>query len=299
MAPIPSVAVVIPSYNGVIRVAGLLSSIIDYDPQVLQMVSGIHVFEDPCGYAGVAKSYDRLQDLFPVTVHHIPTWSNMHGAAQYAFEHTPAEWIVYLGDDVLVTPQALSNLVYFLQNNRLETVALVQPAYWNAHELTAENYSERQGPVLLNSKEEMYTRDQEWLTLVPRNKHWDGHGLARPYVNVNGVGFASRRFEWLAVGGFCLDTWCLDESLSVRTWLNTRRGIVCLPGPPLVHFFGGATISSPPSHDLHTHEAWVRGMHMTKEEAGRLSYKRMFEMSDRINEEMRTAHYLEVSPCVL
>lgn len=294
MASCPDIAVVIPSYNGVARLSALFSSIAEHDPSAFDQAP-FHIFEDPCGFAGVSRAYDILSGLFPISVRHLPTWSNMHGAAQAAFEQTPAKWLVYLGDDVLVTPGALSNLFFFLRANELETVAAVQIPYWNAHELTRENFSERQGPVLLGSKDDMYNQGLEWLLRVPQNPHWNGEGYARPYVNVNGVGFAARRDTWEAVGGFCRDTWCLDESLSVRIWLKSNQSIVCLPGPPFVHYFAGATLASPPAHSLHTEEAWIRGMKMTKAEAGRLSYEKMFEREPACLEEMRRANYFDGS----
>jgi glycosyltransferase involved in cell wall biosynthesis len=287
----PRIKIVIPSYNGVSRVTAQLRTILEYDPAVFG-TAPITVFEDPCGFPGIAEGYDRLKRLFPVEVKHLPTWSNMHGAAQYAFENTDADWIIYLGDDVFVTPHALSNMVYFLQHNELETVDLVQFPYWNAHDLS-EDQTEREypGPALLRTKHDMYDGSIEWLKRVPRHKHWDGEGYARAYVNVNGVGFAARKATWEYVGGFCKDTWCLDESISVRVWLESEGGIVCLPGPPVVHFFAGATLASPPAHDRHTEEAWIEGMKMTKAEAGRLSYEKMFEREPAINEEMRHANY--------
>ena len=62
----------------------------------------------------------------------------MHGAAKQAFEwamYYEMEWIIYLGDDVLVTSGALSNMIHFLTQNDLKTVGLVQFPYWNAHDL--------------------------------------------------------------------------------------------------------------------------------------------------------------------
>lgn len=293
------IAVVIPSYKGVSRLTALLTSIADYDPTAFNEAE-FHVFEDPCGHKGVSDSYDQVGRIFPIEVHHLKKWSNMHGAAQAAFEQVEADWIIYLGDDVLVTPGALSNMIFFLRENVLQSIALVQFPYWNVHDLSSDQ-TEREygGPALLTSKYDMYSIGLEWLTDVPRHKHWDGEGFARAYVNVNGVGFAARKDVWEAVGGFCLETWCLDESISVRVWLRSPRGIVCLPGPPLVHFFAGASLSSPPKHDLNTEAAWVRGMKMSKQEAGRLSYEKMFEREPVINEEMRRANYYRVDTTVV
>jgi hypothetical protein len=108
---------------------------------------------------------------------------------------------------------------------------------------------------------------------------------------VNGVGFAVRSSNYEAVGGFARDTWCLDETISVRTWLKGPLGCVCLPGPPLIHYFGGATLSNPPAHDLHTNEAWAKAMGMTKEEAGALCYAKMFDREAAILAETKAAEY--------
>jgi hypothetical protein len=137
----------------------------------------------------------------------------------------------------------------------------------------------------------MYCIGLEWLEQVPRNRHWEGNGCARPYVNVNGVGFAVHRPTWEVVGGFAEHTWCLDESLSVRVWTRSDRGIICLPGPPLVHFFAGAQTSNPPQHDLYTEEAWIRGMKMSKAEASLVSYRIMAERTQRMAEELKRARY--------
>lgn len=283
------VDVVIPSYRGYTRLAAMLVSLEEHDPFAREMCR-ITVFEDP-STPDVAKAYDRLQTLFPyIKVVHLPKWSNMHGAAQAAFDAVPGPWIVYLGDDVLFTPGSLSNMLAFLLRNKLETVGLVQFPYWNAHDLSEDNTNpEYHGPKLLRTKEEMYALGTDWLRQVPRNKHWDGEGFAQPYVNVNGCGFACRKDHFDAIGGFCRETWCLDESISVRTWQRSNLSIVCLPGPPLVHYFGAA--ADHPPHDLHTEEAWIKGMGMTKAEGSTLSYAAMQARAAAVNEEMRRARY--------
>lgn len=296
----PSVAIVVPSYNGVDRLRFMLDTVKLNDPEVFRVPWLI--VEDPCGYEGVREGYNKVSDDFPVEIHHLAEWSNMHGAAKGAFEiaftwHNP-DWVIYLGDDLAVTPGALSNLIYFLQENPLETVSLVLPAYWNAHDLckTEEGewtpYLEKMGYELpFWTKDDFYKKDIGWTQTVPRNPHWEGEGIARPYVNVNGVGFACRSETYRKVGGFADESWCLDESISVRTWLNSDQSIGCLPGPPLVHFFGGSTIARPKPHDRHTHEAWVEAMGMTKHEAGELSYKAMAEREEKVKEEMARCKY--------
>ena len=287
------VVITIPTYNGVGRLAKLLESVACYDLRAFD--TPIVIVEDP-SHGHVHDAYDALTREYGLDIHHLMEWSNMHGAAKKAFDYVidryDPRWIIYLGDDVLVTPGALSNMIGFLARNELSTVGLVLFPYWNAHDLTNGNTpKEYSGPPLLEAKTDMYTRDLDWLPLVPRHPHWDGEGFARPYVNVNGVGFAAHRKTYERAGGFAEGTWCLDESLSVRTWMNTDRSIVCLPGPPLVHYFGASTEAGPPPHHLHTHEAWERAMGMTKQQAGELSYQRMAEREQAVKEEMRVARY--------
>lgn len=309
-----NISVVIPSYRGSWRLERMLESVADHDPDALRHADWL-VVEDPSDIQSNIQ-YHRVVSRFPgVEYMRLARWSNMHGAAQEAFRlvsagRRPADWIIYLGDDLLVTPFAISNMIHFLRTNDPKTIALVQFPYWNAHDLTFGGYDGKgssdwhpHGPdvahrqdrfQLLCSKEEMYLQDPSWLRTIPENPHWNGPGYARPYVNVNGAGFACHRSTFQSVGGFAEGTWCLDESISVRVWQKSNRGIVCLPGPCLVHYFGGATESGPPKHDLHTAEAWTVAMGMTKEQASVLSYSRMEEMTPRILEETKSAAYLEL-----
>lgn len=286
--------IVIPSYCGEMRVRALLESIERYDP-IVKSLARVTVFEDPSTLA-VRRQYSLLLTRFPwIKVVHLPKWSNMHGAAQFAFdwvtENPKCKWIVYLGDDVLVTPKCLSNVCAFLLCNRLETVGLVQIPYWNACDLSlyTRNEEVRVTQPLLRCKEEMYNPDTSWLKRVPRNPHWDGPGHSVPYVNVNGAGFACRTDAFHKAGGFARDTWCLDESLSLRIWERTKYSIVTLPGPCLVHFFAAADFHPP--HNLDTHEAWTRSTGLTKEQANRLCRAAMAQRQEPVLEEMKRAHY--------
>jgi GT2 family glycosyltransferase len=287
--------IVIPTYNGVDRLRFMLQTIRQNDPSIFGRVP-ILVVEDPCGKEGVSTRYAALTDEFPdIDVAHLHEWSNMHGAAKKAFDLAfgafDPEWVIYLGDDLAVTPNALSSLVYFIEENPLKTVSLVGIPYWNSHDLCKSEDSEWDGPKLFWRKEDFYGRGLEWTKDLPRNPHWDGDGIARSYVNVNGAGFACKAETYRKVGGFATGTWCLDESISVRTWLNSDQSIVCLPGPPFVHYFGGATPGHHAVHDLHTEERWIEAMGMTKHEAGVVSYAKMHEREAAVKEEMQSARY--------
>lgn len=287
----PTVTVVVPSFKGADRVRFLLETVTKNDPKAYD--ARWHVVEDPCGSDYHSEAYDQLSP--PARVWHLQEWSNMHGAARKAFDiamlDNDPDWIIYLGDDLAVTPGALSNLIYFLTENPLEMVGLVQPAYWNAHDLCETVEGEWKGPKLFWTKERDFYASMDWTTKVPRNSYWEKDGKAYSYVNVNGVGFACRASMYREVGGFAEGTWCLDESISVRCWLRSPYSIVALPGPPLVHYFGASTMCGPPLHDLHTEQRWVEAMGMSKEEAGRLSYEKMFEREAAVKAEMATARY--------
>lgn len=301
-----SVAIVIPTYNGVERVRFFLTSVVKHDPEALNVPWLI--VEDPCGQDSVAKNYDGLSSQFDIPVWHLEEWSNMHGAAkkafQIAFNLYEPDWIIYLGDDLACTPGALSNLIHFITENPLETVSLVQPAYWNAHDLQEDSESEWaklvKDPVFTFDYHKEFYKSDKWIDRVHTNPYWQydkksglPEGCARSYVNVNGVGFACKASTYRDVGGFADGTWCLDESLSVRTWLNSDQSIVSLPGPPLVHLFGASTVGHHAKHDLMTEEAWVRAMGHSKYCLNGWSYAKMFERKPAVDREMLEASYFE------
>lgn len=282
---------VIPSYDGAGRAAKLFESIGLYDPGAFEFP--FHVFEDP-SRPEVTEEYRAKLEKFPAGLHRLEQWSNLHGAAMKAFDWAGREynprWIVYLGDDLVVTPGALTNMTYFLRNNALQEISLVQFPYWNGHDLQRRANSDWSGPGLFWSKHDMYAIPLEkWVHRVPRNPHWDGDGYARPYVNVNGAGFACRWDDYQQVGGFAEGTWCIDESISYKVWTCTPRGIVCLPGPPLVHFFGA--VVNAPKHDLHTDEAWTRSIGYSKADCDAIMRGCMADKARAIEAECREANY--------
>lgn len=274
-----------------------MESIGIHDSNVLNSVK-VLVVEDYCGVPELTESYRELCSAHGFEFRALPVWSNMHGAASAAFdiaeELWAPEWFIYLGDDIQVTPYALSSAVHFLEANKLYTIGLVQLPYWNSHDLTPQQNDVWTGLPILEDKMEMWTRDCEWLRYVPSNPHWDGFGIARPYINVNGAGFACHKMTYYQAGGFAEETWCLDESISYRVWTRTQRGICCLPGPPLVHYFGGSTETSPPAHDLHTEQAWIRATGLSKKDAAETMYRIMDERGPAIVRETSQASYFEV-----
>lgn len=297
------VVIVIPTYNGVDSLRFQLDTILRNDPVDVPIL----VVEDPCGKPEVRQAYDLIPKEFPslwVTVVHLAEWSNMHGAAMRAFElafhlYDP-EWIIYMGDDAAITKGALSNLIHFVTANELKTIGLVQPAYWNAQALCGggkDGQCDEKGAIpLFFTKESGFYTSIDWTDKVPRNPHWDGTdtdmaGLARVYVNVNGVGFACHADTYRQVGGFAEGTWCLDESISYRVWTGSDRGVVCLPGPPLVHYFGRSTFAGPPAHDLYTEERWTEAIGYNKSECDKIMRRIMGDREDAIHAECKGASY--------
>ena len=297
----PSVEVVVPSYKGAWRLERLLESVKLFDP--VARAYRWTVYEDPSTRCST-KAYERVCRRYAVDFVRLPEWSNMHGAARFAFEHSSSDWVFYLGDDVLATPDSISKAIEFVRNNNPQTVALIQPSYWNAHDLSVEGYDGSPGfmphgenkrvngrPILLTVKEDMYSLSPDWVTRVPRNPHWDGAGVARPYINVNGVGFLCHLPTWHDVGGFAFQSWCLDESISWKVWTRSPRGVVCLPGNPLIHYFGAATLSNPPQSDAYKEEKWIEEFGLTKQECDVRVRDIMAERFSAISEEMHKAVY--------
>ena len=301
------VAVVIPSYDGMYRLRKMVESLKRNDLEGMCNTQ-IAVIQDKSdvNYDEVRNEYAWLCSENGFKFHALDEWSNMHGAAQKAFEYAvdiwSPRWIIYLGDDVFFTKGSLMNMIHFVTMNDLDTVGLVQFPYWNTQDLSDGGHCEFKGPELFWHKRQIWGQPLDWTDKVPPHPHWNEGvarewgqepGIACPYVNVNGCGFACKTETWIKAGGFAEGTWCLDESISVRTWMKSDQSIVALPGPPLVHYFGGATESDPPKHDLYTEEAWAAAMHMSKHEAGEISRKIMGMRAPAVIDEMKRCSYYE------
>lgn len=260
------VVIVIPSYNGVERLEFMLRTMKENDPDIFDIP--ILVVEDPCGFVGVTEGYVDLSREYGFFFVELSEWSNMHGAASQAFDiargNYEPKWIIYLGDDLAITPKSLTTFLDFIKNDVPDNVGLVQLAYWNAHELP--NFKKRT---------DFYTKNTDWTRQIPRNPHWEGP--SRAYINVNGAGFACRTKMYQKVGGFATGTWCLDESISYKCWMETDYGIVTCPGPPVVHYFGASSLADTPKGDLYDEKYWIEDMKCTKEEADKQMRARMNE----------------------
>lgn len=279
----PDIVIVTPSFGGCEpRLEFMMKTVKENDPDALN--EKWMVVEDPCDRLGVTEGYQDLCEEYGLEFYKLPKWSNMHGAAKEAFDmaislHDP-KWIIYLGDDLAISPKSLTAILSYLRLNALSTIGLLGVPYWNAHDLRPQS-----------DKGDWFYRDTEWTRTVDRNPHWDGDGYSRPYVNVNGAGFICRASMYKDVGGFAEGTWCLDESLSYRCWTRSEYSIVTLPGPPFVHFFGGSTLSRPPQHDMHTEARWIEAIGKSKSECDKDMRSIMAERESAVLEEMKRAVY--------
>lgn len=319
------------SYKGIDRVRFLLRSIKRYDPSaslphlIVEDYSGDGRMSQDFDLLREDFPQQRVQ------VYHRATWGNIQGTAQGAFERAHkeigAEWALFLSDDTAVSRGALSNMLHFLMKNDLKTVGLVQFPYWNSHDFCREgDYRGEWGhePRLLKTREdpkEGFYSNLDWIEAVQVNPHWqliDQSGIdtlygdhesvchlpsrepiplldrvAFPYVSVHGTGFACHIPTFMKVGGFYPETWRFDEAISYKVWTQSNRGVVALPGPPIVHY-GGATAELTGYHedtDAGDAMVWLEDAGVTVKEADKRNRQAMYEKGAAICEEMANASY--------
>ena len=254
-----TVAIVITVFRNPPKLACLLDNIREMGkPDV-----PLYVFEDPSPWMdapAVTKDYAHviniekkgLVDDFKTA----PTWGCMQGIIQFALENTKEDWIIYVPDDVLFTKGGLWNELAGILTYGREFVGAIQAPYWNSEDLV------RAG-VLLH-KDAMYT---SLPTTLGRNIHWEGNGLPRVYINVNGAGFSLNRRLFEKFERWPTYTWRLDEWVGFQAWKN---GFVCLtlPGPPRVHCLGGSTKEMPGDLKFAGEDKWKLATGMSPSESG-------------------------------
>lgn len=195
------------------------------------------IVEDPSTDLAHA-SFERLAKDNYIPLYTMPEWGCMQGSAQAMMEQSKSDWIIYWPDDLLPTPGCVESAMEWC---RLFSTPRFEKAHVGAFNVPYWNYED-----LFPGKEryEMLASDDfEWLHSVPWNPHWYGPCY---YVNVNGAAFALRREAWKAAGGFPKKTWCLDEHISCKMWLETDWTIASVPGPPAIH---GGGMSTPDQHN--------------------------------------------------
>lgn len=238
----------------------------------------VYVFEDPVPTDNrdlVTKQFREVCDDFHLPLQTAPEWGCMQGIIQYAFEKTEEDWIIYVPDDVLFTKGALWNEYSGVLTYGRDFVGGIQAPYWNAHDLVQMG--------LLRVKEEMYL--ETWIPEnVAQNPHWNGFGVPRKYINLNGAGFSLSRSLFRKMGGWPRCTWRLDEYAGYMAW-QLGYVILTLPGPTRIHYFGATTSDQPPHDDFSSVENWKKATGGTPEETGywtRLLMDQVPEEFDRI-----------------
>lgn len=233
----------------------------------------VYVFEDPSPFedrAEITKENQRICDEYKLPLMVRFEWGCMQGIIQTAFEETDEDWIIYVPDDVRFTKGGLWNEYAGVMTFGREWVGGIQAPYWNATDLVTMG--------VLPFRDAMW--DSKYLERLPRNPHWDGFGLPRKYINLNGAGFSLSRRLFKKMNGWPMCTWRLDEWAGYQAW---KLGMVCvtLPGPPRVHYFGGATPHVPNGLGYHTVEAWMQATGgLTPVDTGNETVKIMDKLKD-------------------
>jgi hypothetical protein len=208
----------------------------------------VRVFEDPSPYedreevtreiAAICKGY-KLK-------HHVGIeWTCMQGIIDIAMRWSDEDWIIYVPDDVRFPKGALWNEYAGVLTYGRDWVGGIQAPYWNATDLVSMG--------ALPHREAMW--ENHYLEKLPRNPHWEGPGVPRKYINLNGAGFSISKDLYTKMGGFPQCTWRLDEWAGYQCW-KQGKACITLPGPTRVHYFGGATPQLPGALGYHTVEAW-------------------------------------------
>lgn len=244
-----SIAIVITTFNAPERLAGLLDNMKWAGlPDV-----PIYVFEDPRpegspisdvttqSYREVCKEKKVVTGFYTS-----PEWICMHGIIDYAMQNTVEDWIIYVPDDIKFSRGGLWQEYAAARAFGRDFVGAIQAPYWNAEDLVTMG--------VLKSKEIFWNG---WIPeSIPRNPHWDYFGIPRAYINVNGAGFTLNRRLFEKMKGWPRSTWRLDEWVGYQAWIH---GMVCItvPGPPRIHYMGGATDRMPTNLPFHSVEGWI------------------------------------------
>lgn len=259
-----SVAVAITVFRDPSRLATLLANM--YASGVPDVP--VRVFEDPSPHGdreAITEGYRQVCQTYNLQLLTAPHWSCMQGIIDYALRMTNEDWIIYVPDDVIFQTGGLENEYSGIVDYGRDFVGGIQAPYWNANELVEKGLVSDLA-VLSNG----FVPDT-----IPRNLHWDGNGVPRKYINLNGAGFSISRRLYEVMGGWPTCTWRLDEWAGYQAW---RHGMVCitLPGPPRIHLGGrGASKIGIPT-DYHSVDAWRRATGgLAPEETAKLTYSLM------------------------
>lgn len=267
-----SVAIGITVYRNPARLEKLLANMIWSGlPDI-----PVYVFQDRSPFEDSQKitdEYINVVNKFPCVEDFYTSakWGCMQGSIQQMMMHTIEDWMIYVPDDVAFPRGGLWNEYAGVLAYGRKFVGGIQAPYWNMSDLLG------LGAV----GEEIW--EPEFLEQVKRNPHWDGAGVPRKYINLNGAGFSINRRLWEDMGGWPSCTWRLDEYAGYKAWM-LGYSIITLPGPPRIHMFGGSTHYQPvdkPRYD--SVEAWKEATGgYTPEETGQQSRIAMQRISETV-----------------
>ena len=259
-----SVAVAITVFRDPSRLATLLANM--YACGVPDVP--IRVFEDPSPHGdreAITEGYLNVCKMYNLQLLTAPHWSCMQGIIDYALRVTNEDWTIYVPDDVIFQTGGLQNEYSGILDYGRDFVGGIQAPYWNADELVKNG--------VIESVSDLY--NGLGTLRVPRNSHWDGTGVPRKYINLNGAGFSISRRLYDVMGGWPTCTWRLDEWAGYQAW---RHGLVCitLPGPPRIHLGGRGASKIGIQTDFHTVDAWKRATGgLAPEDTARITYSIM------------------------
>jgi len=178
----------------------------------------------------MSSKYKKLCDKYGVEYYRTPVWGCCQGTAQYATIRSPEDWIILLGDDVLIKKGAPESWIDRIINKYDKSSAgLIGLSWWESSDLI------RKG--IINDRKDIL--QEGFLDNVIDNPSWEIP--EKLYINVHGSGFAMRRKMWEEVGGFSQNTWVWDEDISFRCWMFSRYNIFTAPGPSMIHYGGQST----------------------------------------------------------
>jgi hypothetical protein len=195
----------------------------------------ITVFEDLSPYPYMTARYQRVCDKHGVPLSTSAEWVSIQGNANRAMKAIDADVVILMSDDVMGTPHAIDNMVYFWENNPGIKLGGVLFSRLEAAHLVRDGY--------LRSERDFYALD---LNDVPPS-----NDCVEPKVihSLHGSACAISKKLYNEVGGFAPSHWAFDEDISWQMWLNTDYICCIIPGYPMVHL-GGASQPTNEHEDL-------------------------------------------------
>lgn len=246
----PSIGLVFTVYGNPRRLSTILRAFDEVDSWGEALCDELLIVEDPSTNLA-HEGFARLAEKYEIQHYLMPEWGCMQGSGQAMMEQTESDWIIYFPDDLLPTHGSIANMMRWIrfaehEPHRDYRIGGIQMPYWNFEELFPDRV-----------REECFGNpDLSWLRSVPWNHHWWGPAY---YVNINGAGFAVKRQGWQEAGGFPKKTWCLDEHLSCKYWLECGWATISVPGPPFVHAGGLSTVDQHANNRAHMRHSTLDG----------------------------------------